>query len=99
MDVSFTLNGIAFEWDDDKASANVRKHGVVFGTACEAFFDPFSLSADAGVIEGEVREAIIGLTVNWHLLYVVYAMRENDVIRVISARPATVTERRLYEDR
>lgn len=98
MNVSYTLHGINFEWDSDKASANLRKHKIAFETACEAFFDLFLRVEDAGVVEGEPREAIIGSTMNWRLLYVIYAMREDDVVRIISARSVTETERKIYED-
>ncbi len=98
MNISYTLHDIEFEWDSRKASANLRKHGVSFGAACEVFFDPFFRVETAGVVEGEPREAVIGLTINWRLLYVVYAMREDDVLRIISARPAVETERKLYEE-
>ncbi|HVF50507.1 MAG TPA: BrnT family toxin [Pyrinomonadaceae bacterium] len=97
MAVSYTLHQIEFEWDSRKAAANLRKHKISFETSCEVFFDPFLHVVDAGVVEGELRDAIIGLTVNWRLLYVVYVERD-DVIRIISARPAEKSERDLYEN-
>jgi len=48
--------------------------------------------------EGEERDAAIGLTEDWTLLFVVHLLREDDVIRIVSARPATAQERRTYED-
>ena len=97
MDVSYTLHEIGFEWESRKAAANFRKHKVSFEIACEVFFDPFLRVVDAGVVEGEAREAVIGMTVNWRLLYVVY-VEHDDVIRVISARTAEKAERELYEN-
>lgn len=97
MAVSYTLHQIGFEWDSRKAAANLRKHRVSFETSCEVFFDPFLHVVDAGVVEGEPRDAVIGMTVSWHLLYVVY-VEHNDVIRIISARPAEKLERGLYEN-
>lgn len=97
MDVSYTLHEIGFEWESRKAAANFRKHKVSFETACEVFFDPFLHVVDAGVVAGEPREAVIGLTVSWHLLYVVYVEHE-DVIRIISARLAENAEREMYEN-
>jgi uncharacterized DUF497 family protein len=42
MDVYFTLNGIVFVWNAEKARINPQKHdGVTFQQAAEAFFDPF----------------------------------------------------------
>jgi uncharacterized DUF497 family protein len=97
MDLAFLYQGQRFVWDTDKAAANVTKHGVSFEKACEVFFDPFLLLEDAGVIK-ERRDAVIGLTEDWALLFVVHALREEDDIRIISARPATAQERRRYED-
>jgi len=48
--------------------------------------------------DDEFREAIIGMTVAWKLLYVVYTMRKEDRIRMISARPVTKGERKKYEE-
>lgn len=93
----FVLQGIQFEWDDQKALANVRKHNVSFERACEAFFDPFLYVVDEDEYAGnELREKIIGIARDWRILYVVYVMRD-DRIRVISARDATVVERVRYE--
>jgi uncharacterized DUF497 family protein len=45
----------------------------------------------------EERDAVIGLDRRWNLLYVVYIERENEIIRIISARKATRKEREYYE--
>jgi uncharacterized DUF497 family protein len=97
MDVYFLYLGQRFVWDSEKASVNASKHGVSFELACQVFFDPFVHLEDAGIDE-ESREAAIGLTEDWLLLYVVHLLREGDVIRIISARPATAQDRRSYED-
>jgi hypothetical protein len=97
MNVHYKFQGITFEWDHLKAAANLRKHGITFELACEAFFDPFVCYLDEEMIEGELRETAIGLCTNWQLLYVVYVMR-GDVIRLVSARLVTATERELYEN-
>ena len=93
----FSLQGIRFEWDDEKERANKRKHGVDFVTACEVFFDPFLRVVEVTEESGETRAVVIGLTVGWRLLYVVYTERE-DVLRIISARPVVAAERKYYED-
>jgi uncharacterized DUF497 family protein len=98
MNVTYTLHGIKFEWDSRKAASNLKVHGVTFETACEAFFDPFVFAVEEPLHPDERRDAIIGMTVNWRLLYVVYVLK-GDLIRIISARLATKTERRQYEDR
>jgi uncharacterized DUF497 family protein len=93
----FLFHGVQFEWDDGKERENNKKHGVGFETACEVFFDPFLRVIEVSNELGEMREAVIGLTVGWRLLYVVYTERE-DVLRVISARPVMAAERKYYED-
>ena len=98
MDTRYRLNEINFVWDVKKATANIKNHsGISFELACEVFFDPLLLPQDGGIVEGEQREAVIGMTAAWRLLYVVYVLRAND-IRIISARLATKSERRLYEN-
>jgi uncharacterized protein len=75
----------------------INRDGVTFPQAAEAFFDPFLLVVDASRND-EARDAVIGLDRRWNLLYVVYIERENDTIRIISARKATRKEREYYEN-
>ena len=97
MDIAYLSQGQRFVWDPEKAAANVVKHGVRFEAACEIFFDPFVRIEDASP-EGDRREAAIGLMEAWELLFVVHLLREEDAIRIISARTATAQERRRYEN-
>jgi len=99
MDKHYTLNGIAFVWDQDKAAKNTVKHdGVSFEQAAQAFFDPFLRVMDASRND-EIRDAVIGMDKQWNLLFVVHlVIEENDVIRIISARKATRTEQGFYEN-
>ena len=97
MDVYFVLGGISFVWNDDKAQGNPQKHDcVTFQQAAQVFFDPMLVVVDASRND-EARDAVIGLDTRWNLLYVVYIERENDTIRIISARRATRQERKYYE--
>ncbi len=98
MKVSYSYQGIRFEWDRKKASENLKRHGISFETACEALLDPFVRVVDVEGEKGEVRETVVGLSIAWQLLYVVYTLRKGDVFRIISARPVTKTERRYYEE-
>jgi uncharacterized DUF497 family protein len=89
---------VRFEWDDEKAIGNVEKHGVSFGEATEVFYDSNSLVGDDTEHSGnESRFFILGYSMK-RLLFVVFAERYQDVIRIISARKPTATERRLYEE-
>ena len=98
MDAYFVLNGITFVWNDGKAQINPQKHdGVTFQQATEAFFDPLLVLVDASRNDG-ARDAIISLDRRWNLLYVVFIEREDDMIRIISARKATRKEREYYEN-
>jgi uncharacterized DUF497 family protein len=96
MDVFYSFQGVSFEWNVNKAQSNVQKYGVTFEEAAEAFFDPFYQIGDASV-EAEQREFIIGYTFSQQLLLVVFVERRNRT-RIISARPATGAERKLYEE-
>jgi uncharacterized DUF497 family protein len=71
-----------------KALSNFNKHEIRFEHACEIFFDPFVRLVDA-TVEDEPRNAVIGLTEDWTLLFVVHAIREGKVIRTISASSDT----------
>jgi len=89
---------VRFEWDDEKAIENLSKHGVSFGEATEVFYDPNALEVeDVEHSSGEARFVIVGYSTS-RMLYVVFAERHRDVIRIISARPPTPAERKLYEE-
>lgn len=98
MNVYFVLNGITFVWNDEKAKNNPSKHdGITFQQADVVLFDPFLVVVDASSNE-EARYAAIGLDARWNLLYVVHIEREENLIRIISARKATRQERAEYEN-
>ena len=99
VEIAFTVQGVDFEWDSEKAQGNLRKHGVRFEEAAEAFFDPFYQSGDASRND-EKREWIIGYSRLSRLLFVVYVERVDTEIgrtRIVSARLATNAEKKLYE--
>ena len=92
-----------FEWDDAKAAANVRKHGISFDLARTVFNDPLLLTvADIEHGEGEERWFSTGRCSNGAMLAVVYQWTELGLattrVRIISARRATQTEIRQFED-
>ena len=97
MDVFSTLDGQAFVWNIDKASRNASQHGVRFEDAQEVFLDQLARYEGASPDE-EARQACIGLTTEYRLLYVVYVVREGNVLRLISARLAGPAEGRRYEN-
>lgn len=97
MDVHYFCSGRHFRWDAERARTNLEKHGIRFEQACQVFSDPLFRLIDA-TLGDESREAALGLTEDWTLLFVVHIVREDNAIRLISARQATRAERSLYED-
>ncbi|ACB54294.1 hypothetical protein cce_4948 [Crocosphaera subtropica ATCC 51142] len=84
-----------FEWDENKAQSNLEKHKISFELAKELFKEPTVLSFQDNRFEyGEIREVAIG-ELYGVCLYVVFTLRGN-IIRIISARKASVKERKAY---
>ena len=84
-----------FEWDESKNAQNIRKHGVSFDVAKDAFDDENQIErSDDLVFYGEERFILIGLAKD-ELLYVVFTERGNRT-RIISARRATKHEQQDY---
>jgi uncharacterized protein len=92
--VSETVVYDGFEWDADKAEANVRKHGVTFEEAVLVFADPSSVEG-LDDSSNEARLTIIGAA-RKGVVFVVFIERGVRV-RIISARPATKVEVVLYQ--
>jgi uncharacterized DUF497 family protein len=92
-----------FEWDEVKADANLRKHGITFELASTIFFDPNLLTvADLEHSETEDRWFSVGIAANGVLLSVVYLWSDGDPaaikVRLISARTATQSECGQYQE-
>jgi uncharacterized DUF497 family protein len=88
-----------FEWDPTKAAGNIRKHGVSFDEAVTVFKDPLAFIFDDDThLEQEHREIIIGLSALRRMILVCFVERLEDVVRIISARPATRQEIKDYEE-
>jgi uncharacterized DUF497 family protein len=89
---------VEFEWNQDKARSNEEKHGIGFAEAATVFGDPFELTiSDPDHSEGEYRYLSIGRSNLGKLLVVSYTEREQNHIRIISARRATKQEHKQYE--
>lgn len=90
------MDAVEFEWDDAKAAANLRLHGVSFEFARAVFKDPFAIEfLDDREDYGEERFLLIGMAQRAALLFVAYTEREGR-IRIISARRATRREQEEY---
>ena len=90
---------IEFDWDPDKATANVRKHGVSFEEARSVFYDEYARQFfDQEHIEAEDRFIMLGLSDRSRILVVCHCERsQGNVIRLFSARKATSRERKYYD--
>lgn len=90
-----------FDWNEEKASANLEKHGVSFEEAQTAFKDYNALRIyDPDHSDDEERFVLLGLSSKLRILVVCHCYRENDdLIRIISARKATKQESVTYEKR
>jgi len=89
---------VEIEYDEHKNLTNIRKHGLSFETASSAFNDPAAViiyDEDHSITED--RYNLIG-AVKGGILFIVYTMR-GEMIRLISARPATKRERKRYYER
>ncbi len=94
---------LVFEWDARKAKANLKKHRVSFEEAKTIFNDPHLITySDNFHSDREDRFISIGYSSKSRILLIVHTERqENDsvlVIRIISSRKATPTERKFYEE-
>ncbi|MDI6782082.1 MAG: BrnT family toxin [bacterium] len=89
---------LKFEWDEKKAEANLKKHGVSFDEATTVFIDPFSITIpDPDHSVDEQRYIDIGSSESGRVLVVVYTERGTK-IRIINCRKATLSEQKLYEE-
>lgn len=89
---------MSFQWNKGKAESNIRKHGVSFDEASTVFADPLALSFDdPDHSSDECRYLTFGIS-SLHRLIVVSHTARGSAVRIISARPATPRERRIYED-
>lgn len=95
---------LLFEWDENKARENLRKHKVSFEEAKTVFNDPLLITfLDEYHSKTEERYISIGIAASNRLLLVVHTEHEETekaiLIRIISCRKATVVERRTYEEK
>ncbi|WP_334061980.1 BrnT family toxin [Alteromonas genovensis] len=90
---------IKFEWDETKASSNLKKHGISFREAQSIFYDENAVQFydESNSILGEDRFLMLGVSSLSNVLTVCHCEREDgSKIRIISARKATKNERKHY---
>ena len=91
---------IYFDWDEKKAAKNLRDHEVDFEDAKTVFNDPYRITEEDSVVNGEQRWRTIGTALGIAILFVAHLEEdfgEDIFVRMISARAATAGERRDYE--
>jgi uncharacterized protein len=87
-----------FVWDTGKAASNLKKHGVSFEEASTALADDLAITgSDPDHSLGEPRWLTFGVSDRGRLLVVSHS-EDGDTIRIISSRPATRRERKIYEE-
>ena len=93
------MDDLRFIWDEDKNKKNQKKHGISFDEAKTVFFDENAIEfLDPDHSKEEDRFILLGFSFKLRMLIVCYCYRENDtVIRIISARKATIKERLNYQ--
>jgi len=88
-----------FEWDEQKATGNLAKHGISFEEAATVFGDPLSDTfPDPDHSLDEHRFIIMGMSEVSKILVVAHT-DDGETVRIISAREATHGERKSYEER
>ena len=89
---------ISFEWNQSKASSNLKKHKVSFEEAKSVFFDEYALQFyDDEHSITEDRFLLLGRSIRSRLLVVVHCEFDGgNTIRIISARKATAKEKTFY---
>ena len=87
-----------FGWDENKARANIEKHGVSFDEASESFYDPYArVIDDPDHSDDEERFVLIGMSMSARVLTVSHCLRRSGTrVRIISARESTKAEGNQY---
>jgi len=92
------MNEIAFDWDENKNKANIKKHKVSFEEAQTVFLDENAIRFfDSEHSQDEDRFIMLGMSHRLRVVIVCHCYREDDtVIRIISARKADKHESKDY---
>jgi uncharacterized DUF497 family protein len=89
---------VIYEWEPQKAKANLRKHRVSFEEAATVFLDPLAVTyPDPNHSGDEMREITVGHSARQRVIFLYHTQRR-DRTRIIGARKATRRERKQYEE-
>lgn len=89
------MQGISFEWDEEKNKLNQKLHGIAFEDAKMVFNDPFKIILP-DLYHSDTEERWLAIGIVGRILFVVFTERSENIIRIISARVGTKAEERLY---
>ena len=93
------MDHITFEWNTRKNTSNQKKHGISFEEAKTIFTDQFArMIEDPDHSDDEDRFILLGASIHSRLLVVCHCIRNDDLIRIISARKADKQEQHIYEE-
>ena len=93
----FAIDGQIFEWDKSKNLSNISKHGIPFKLAATVFSDKDAVYLDDNRHSyDEERFIVIGVCKNLNLPAVCHCYKDNDIIRIISARESNTIESKIY---
>lgn len=85
---------LRYEWDKWKSDSNIKKHRISFDEASTVFRDPLArIFDDEKHSKNEIREIIIGFSINNRLLVISFTEKDLGLVRIISARIATKREK------
>jgi len=89
-----------FDWDERKLRKNLKEHGIHFDDATLVFEDPYRITEEDSVVDGEKRWRTVGIAFDVTVLLVVHLEEDFDgdiLVRMISARKATKGESDDYD--
>ena len=86
-------------WDPIKAEINLKKHGVSFEEAATVLQASMTITIEDDINVDEQRFVTLGFSIKLRMLMVVHTYRDDEEIRIISARKATRKEQKAYEER
>ena len=92
------MDGLEFQWDEQKEKANISKHGVSFEEARTVFHDENAIQFfDPDHSEDEDRFILLGMSIKLRVLVICHCHRVGEtIVRIISARKADGAEEREY---
>lgn len=90
------MEELKFTWDERKRQTNIKKHGIDFADVTGIFYDDETIIIEDPEHYDEQRYIALGIDAKSRVVVVVHVYREEDVIRIISARKADPTEHQQF---